>query len=245
MVLVHGFPLDQHIWDPILPVLATEFTVYTLDLPGLGQTPPKNFRTVEELANWLHNWIEETIGEPVILVGHSIGGYMAMEYVRMFVDELKAVVLFHAHVYGDTPEKKHLRGKAIRFVKEHGTPEYLKTLIPDLFSKIYRKTHEAEVNAMMERFSQVVPEVIANYLEAMRGRSDRSALLDSLPVPIEFIAGTEDKHAPYGINVEQATLAQQSQIIRLEGVAHMGMLEAPNESAQALIMINKWIEVLR
>lgn len=234
MVLVHGFPLDQQIWDLILPELGKDFTVYTLDLPGLGQTPPKSFRTLEELANWLHNWVEQTIAEPIILVGHSMGGYLAMEYVRMFADELLAVVLFHSHVFGDTPEKQQLRGKAVQFVKEHGTPAFLKTMIPDLFTKTYRESHEDTVHALMSRMGPTLPEVIANYLEAMRGRSDRSALLDSLPVPIQFIASKEDAVVPYNINVEQAAMAKQSQLITLEGVSHMGMLENPVATVEAL-----------
>jgi pimeloyl-ACP methyl ester carboxylesterase len=241
MVLVHGFPLDQQIWDPVLPELSKDFTVYTLDLPGLGQTPPMSFRTLEELAHWLHNWVGQTIAGPIILVGHSMGGYLAMEYVRMFADDLLAMVLFHSHVFGDTPEKQQLRGKAVQFVKEHGTHAYLKTMVPDLFTKTYREAHEDTVNALMARMGPTPPEVIANYLEAMRGRSDRSALLDNLPVPIQFIASKEDAHAPYGINVEQVAMAKQSQLITLEGVSHMGMMEDPVSSVEALKTLKEWM----
>lgn len=244
LVLVHGFALDQQIWDAVRTELGKEYTVYTCDLPGFGQAPAEDFRGLAEVAHWLQGHVATEIGEPVILVGHSMGGYMAMEYLRMFPNELRALCLFHSHVFGDTEEKRTLRSKAIRFVKEHGGEAYLKNFIPDLFGERYRSRHSADIQSLIDRHSRVSPDVLATYLSAMAARLNTEDLLRTSHVPVQFISGTEDAHTTYEMNLRQAVQTPQGQIIKMEGIGHMGMLEDAKGSIEALTKLKKWIEIL-
>ncbi|MCP4087447.1 MAG: alpha/beta fold hydrolase [Actinomycetia bacterium] len=81
LVLTHGFGGSRRTWDTVAPILATRFTVGAWDLPGHGESPDVGVGNysrelaLEELAG-----VIEQVGTPVILVGHSLGGYLSMAH---------------------------------------------------------------------------------------------------------------------------------------------------------------------
>lgn len=82
VVLLHGVCHRRHAWDAIVPGLAGDFRVVTVDLPGHGESPDvadasKPSRLADEVADFLHEAVPE--GERAHLVGNSLGGYVALE----------------------------------------------------------------------------------------------------------------------------------------------------------------------
>lgn len=90
LVLTHGWGADQREWKWLLGSLPAATRVVTWDLPGLGaSTPPRNREySLPQLAGDLNAVVGTVKDGPVVLVGHSIGGMINLEYARQHGDQL-------------------------------------------------------------------------------------------------------------------------------------------------------------
>ena len=98
VILVHGLAASLHDWDDLLPELAASgYAGYALDLLGHGESekPAKHSEyTVEAVFDHFCNWIEALrMDEPMILVGHSLGGGLSLLYALRYPERVCALVL--------------------------------------------------------------------------------------------------------------------------------------------------------
>jgi len=97
VVFLHGFAGARGQWRAYLPaVAAAGFHAYAVDLPGHGQSPPLVTRPSSALA-WaetVHAWLDAHITPPVHLVGHSLGGYLALAYAARSPERVASLALF-------------------------------------------------------------------------------------------------------------------------------------------------------
>jgi pimeloyl-ACP methyl ester carboxylesterase len=86
VILIHGIAASLHDWDDLIPELTKNgYTSYALDLLGHGDSPKLTSHTYR--MDWLYEhfskWIRSLhLTEPAILIGHSLGGHLALEYAR-------------------------------------------------------------------------------------------------------------------------------------------------------------------
>jgi pimeloyl-ACP methyl ester carboxylesterase len=96
LVLLHGWPQSWYAWREIMPALADRYTVYALDLPGLGDSegaPPGYDKAT--LARFVHGLLADELGlRAVNLVGHDLGAGVGFQYAAQYPDE----VLRYAHL---------------------------------------------------------------------------------------------------------------------------------------------------
>jgi pimeloyl-ACP methyl ester carboxylesterase len=97
VILIHGIAASFHDWDDLIPELSQHgFTSYALDLLGHGDSPKIDSRAYH--MSWMFdhflNWMKSLrLSEPAILIGHSLGGYLALEYARRFSAWTRGLVL--------------------------------------------------------------------------------------------------------------------------------------------------------
>ena len=86
VILLHGFAETSRMWAPILPILATKFTVIAADLPGIGKSSiPSGGIDMKRAAIGIHD-LAHSIGiEKARIVGHDIGLMVAYAYAAIFV----------------------------------------------------------------------------------------------------------------------------------------------------------------
>lgn len=83
ILLIHGFPFHQRIWDDYVVRLSNNFLVTTVDLPGFGQSPNLPLRfTLADVADALLDFISDKKIEKAALIGHSLGGYVALSMLE-------------------------------------------------------------------------------------------------------------------------------------------------------------------
>ena len=164
------------------------------------------------------------------VVGHSLGGYVALSLAERHPQKLTAIGLFHSTVFADSDEKKENRDKVARFVRDHGVRPYVETFVPGLF---FDKSGPgvAETFRIAERTDQ---ETLVAYLRAMRDRPDRSLWWEKSEIPKLVIAGKEDSIIPLKATREMCSHAPYLTLFELEKTAHMGFFEAKNESQSIL-----------
>jgi pimeloyl-ACP methyl ester carboxylesterase len=98
VILIHGIAASLHGWNWLIPELAAHnYTALAIDLPGHGDSPkpddPGQY-TVETFYSFLDAWIEsQEFAVPPVLVGHSLGGYLSLDYTLRHPGKVRALVL--------------------------------------------------------------------------------------------------------------------------------------------------------
>ena len=97
IILIHGLAASLHDWDQLIPALvANGYATHALDLLGHGDSakPPFAFYELDWLLDHFVAWLDGMkLDGPAVLVGHSLGGYVALEYARRHPDAVRALVL--------------------------------------------------------------------------------------------------------------------------------------------------------
>src|SRR5262245_33217315 len=94
LLLLHGLGCDHHTWDPVLPWLSRRFTVIAPDLFGHGQSDkPRGDYSVAGYANIVRDLLAVLGIERVTVVGHSLGGGVAMQFAYQYPERTERLVL--------------------------------------------------------------------------------------------------------------------------------------------------------
>lgn len=233
LVLLHGFCEDSTLWEPLIPYL-TEMSILAIDLPGFGQSDLPVAGNMELFADSIKEVVDILELQHFVLVGHSLGGYVALEFAASWGDRLAGLGLFHSHPYADNEERKTARRRGIELLQSGKRNLYVSQLFPNLFSADFMLAHPEVLEALISNGQRQSAEGIIMALEAMIGRRDHRETLQKLACPALFLLGAEDALVPLDEAWRAALLPEVASIEILPEVAHMGMFEAPAQSAAVL-----------
>lgn len=229
LLLVHGFPMSHLQWKHQLDEFSKTCRVIAPDLRGLGMSPLRQGQTtlsIEDHADDLVELLESLqITEPVVLMGLSMGGYIAWQMVKKYPHRLRALVLCHTRVIADTPEQAAGRHQlAQRTVETRSAEPVLETMLPRLLPPSVQPSVADAVRIMAR---QTTPEGLAANLHALATRIDATSLLSTIQVPSLVISGELDAISPLAEMSQWASLIPHAEFISLPGVGHVSPLEAP------------------
>jgi pimeloyl-ACP methyl ester carboxylesterase len=229
VLLLHGFGEDSLVLQSLFEVLQQKHFVVMPDLPGSGQSAfdASICSSIDRMAEAMLALMQSITSAPFVVLGHSMGGYIALAMAEKEPQALQGFGLLHSTAFADSEEKKAMRSKAIQFIQSNGSAAFLKTSIPGLFSEAYQQSNPEVVQALVEKGNAFLPEALCAYYEAMMTRPDRTAVLTNATVPVLFVIGQFDKAAPMQDVLQQVHLPVQSHVHILKHTAHMGMFEEP------------------
>lgn len=192
VVLLHGFLEDLTMWDEIAPVLSEDHQVIRIDLLGHGKTENTGYvHGMEEQASMVRAVLSELDIDRYTLIGHSMGGYVALALAELFPDEVLGLALMNSTSLADTVDKRVNRDRAIEAVKQNHR-SFVRIAIPGLFAPFNRDEFKKEIKAQTEVSLSMEPQGIVAALEGMKTRKDRSELFKRIPVPKMLIIGEQD-----------------------------------------------------
>jgi pimeloyl-ACP methyl ester carboxylesterase len=238
VVLLHGVPFDGSLWKNQFNAFP-DYKIIIPDLPGSGRSELIEDMSMEGMAECVKDIIvHETAslyfksGEPhsVIVIGHSMGGYITLALAEKHPELLNGFGLFHSTAYADPEERKEGRKKTIQIIREKGITEWAKTSLPNLFGPLAKEENTAMIDEQITNACNFSPEAVVNYQTAMMKRPDRTNLLKNATVPVLFILGKYDTAVPLKDGMEQCSLADLSYIHVLENAGHVGMMEEAIET---------------
>ncbi|HXB07516.1 MAG TPA: alpha/beta hydrolase [Puia sp.] len=236
VLLLHGFAEDGAIWDNQAAFLSAHCRLIIPDLPGCGRSaavPVAN--TMEEMAAGIKELSDRLEIERFVLIGHSLGGYIALAFAAQYPERLHALGLFHSTAYPDSEEKKASRRKAIEFIRKNGAATFIRQSTPNLFAAYTREQHPELIGATIDRYAGFSPDSLVAYYEAMLARSDRTAILRQFSGPVFFIIGEDDTIIPLQQSLEQCYLPSLSHLHLIKNTGHEGMLESPATCNRVLL----------
>ena len=235
VMLVHGFGEDGDIWRQQVEFLRDSFQLIIPDLPGSGESETIHDMSMEGMAEVIHAIIHAENIDACPVIGHSMGGYITLALVAKYWNHVSAFGLFHSTAYADNEQKKATRRKGIEFIREHGAFEFLKTVIPNLFSPNSKEKIPDSIKELIDRGNNFTPAALVSYYESMIKRPDRTAVFQKNSVPVLFIMGKYDNAVPMEDVLKQCPLPEKSYIHILHESGHMGMIEEC-EKSNAILM---------
>jgi pimeloyl-ACP methyl ester carboxylesterase len=234
IVLLHGFMESLQIWNEFALVLSKSFRVIRIDLPGHGKTPVMDeVHPMSLMADVVKAVLDELQISKCVMVGHSMGGYVTLDFAKQFPELLSGICLFHSQAAADNEQTKENRRRTINIVKLNRAG-FIQQFIPDLFAPSNIEKFADDINKLQQSASSTSAEGIIAALEGMKERSGSLDFLINTTLPVLFIAGKEDPRIPTQTIMAQATLPAHSEILMLSGVGHMGFVEAKKETLEMI-----------
>ncbi len=234
IVLLHGFLEDSSMWDGFVADHSDQFEIVTVDLLGHGSSDCTGYvHTMEEQAEAVLSVLKIENIERCVMIGHSMGGYVTLAFADQYPDRLTGFGLFHSTAFPDSEAKKIERERAVIAIMDH--PElFVELTIPKLFAANRLHAMKVEIDAAINLAKKHPTQGIIANARGMKERKDQSELLRRTSLPVLFVHGNEDPVLSNDLAKEQTRNCNHISAYFLDGVGHMGHLEAPEESFKAI-----------
>ena len=192
IILLHGFLENSTMWNPILPILTKKNRVICIDLLGHGKTDCLGYvHTMESMANAVEAVLKHLKLRKYYMIGHSMGGYVALAFADKNPNSLKGLCLMNSTYKSDDDERKLLRSRANKMVKTN-FDNMVRMSFANLFSESSKIKYKAKFNlALKEALKTSVQGYIASQ-EGMLLRDDKFEMFKSLSCKKLIIIGEKD-----------------------------------------------------
>ncbi len=226
IVLVHGHGVDASIWEGIYAGLVSDGPVLKPDF-----SCTTSHASIEGYAEDLYNQLKSEKVRDIVLVGHSMGGYIALAFAERYPDMLRGLCLFHSTAYADDESKKEQRQQTIEALTTGGTVPFIEKTIPKLVSPDYPA--EA-IQQLIARYRNLPADALIAGMKAIAKRPDRTHVLRDVTYPVLLLLGENDQVIPYEQTSRLAGLNDRITLASLPLTGHLGMIEQPDEALTAL-----------
>lgn len=203
LVFIHGFLEEKSMWNDLIEHFKTKYRCISIDLFGHGKSENYGYiHTMKEQAEMILSLLHKLKLRKYTLIGHSMGGYVALELSKLNPSSIRGLVLQNSTSYPDTEEKIANRNRGIAAVKENARL-FVQVAIPMLFSEKNRTVFRKEVKEVTSKALETSTQGIVAALEGMKIREDNSNLLKESHFPILMVIGKEDPALDYNSLIQQ------------------------------------------
>ena len=225
ILCIHGFPLSHALWLPAAESLGDRYRFIMPDLRGMGQSGVTDEASMQIYAEDLAALLDHLkIDGPVTVMGLSMGGYVAFEFVRRFAQRVSKLVLVDTQAGADSDEKKQERATVAQKVLSEGVYFVADGMLPKLFAK------NADTE-LLDRWHAILSATeargVAAALHAMASRPDSRESFGDIRVPTLVVVGEEDAITPPELSKEMAAGIAGARLEIVPGAGHMVPVEAP------------------
>lgn len=241
VLFVHAFPLNRTMWAPQVSAMVERCRCIAADLRGFGDSVRQPPYTMQQYADDLAGLLDQLHVPKVVVVGCSMGGYVAFEFWRRYRDRVRAMVLVDTRASADTPEAMEKRRANIELVRAEGATAIANAQIASMVGKTTREKQPDTYDAVHRMIAQAPVDGIAGALDAMMKRPDSTPDLAGIDVPVLVVVGEEDAITP----VKEAR-AMQEKIpgAQLQVIAHAGHLSSMERPAAFNHVLTEFVSAL-
>jgi pimeloyl-ACP methyl ester carboxylesterase len=236
VIFSHGFMMDRTMFAPQIEALSPHYRTIAYD--SRARTP--YFAGPYDLYNLTDDCcrlMDERGIDKAVIVGMSMGGWMAQRFALRHPDRISALILIGSTPSGDAAERRAkfaglfepLRGK-------HPLPkDYVDFVANQCFGATTEQTNARLIDTWRDRMTAYNGEAV--YWEAVswEGRDDLRDQDSRIKVPTLIVAGAEDRAAPPEIHAKALHAAiPQSEVVIVPGAGHTVNLEQPGPVNDAI-----------
>lgn len=199
LVLIHGFMENLSIWDDMIPFLSEKFRLIKIDLPGFGKSEVvSEIQTMDLIADEVKKITDDLAIKDFHLLGHSMGGYIALAYAERYPGSLRSLTLFFSTYFADDETKKEMRKKSLRLIEEN-YKAYANAGVPNFFNPNERDVLESKIKMAKQIAHTSSLEGVLSSQKGMIERPDRRLVIENFEGKILVISGKHDS----AINTEK------------------------------------------
>jgi len=235
LVLLHAFPLSSAMWLAQREGLSATCRVVTPDLRGfggsaLGDDEPSLDASADDVAALL----DRLDLDRVVLGGMSMGGYVAMAFLRRYADRVSGLVLADTKASEDTPAVRETRERIARQVQEDGSTVLADEVLPTLLGATTTASRPL-VSGRVRGLVQAAPPAAVAWAErAMAARPASYDVLAQVDVPALVLVGAEDALSPVADAQAMVDALPQGRLAVLPDAGHLSAVETPETFNDAL-----------
>jgi len=227
-ILLHGFLENATIWDVLRRQLKSSHKVICIDLPGHGQSDVLDgTQRIADMADAVLQVVErEKLGK-VDIVGHSMGGYVALAFAKANLEKVTGVLLLNSTPVADDQQRVANRKHGIAMAQKN-YEAIVKMSIANLFATNNRKKLEKEIEKLKE---EALKTPIGGYIAgqvAMMNRPDLSNFFREATFKKAMLLGENDTLIE-AFETKKAFIAKIPEITILSG-GHVLFLENPKKT---------------
>ncbi len=236
VVLLHAFPLSSAMWLEQRNDLADACRVITPDLRGFGGSQlGSDEPSLDLMADDVAALLDRLDLPQVVLGGLSMGGYVAMAFLRRHPGRANALLLADTKAGADAlPAKDKRRRIASTLIEEDSTQVLVDEVLPALVGETTRREQplvQGRVRALVEA---APPHAAAWAQRAMADRPDSLDTLRAADVPALVVLGEEDELASRSDGEAMVDALPQGQLVMIPGAGHLSAVEAPEAFSSAV-----------
>jgi pimeloyl-ACP methyl ester carboxylesterase len=241
LVLIHGFLENATMWRPLLPATEQYPVRFMPDLPGHGSNSNEFPPSLQKVSTQLwEEMLQQFPDNEFILIGHSMGGYIAAEIALSHPQKIKGLCFFHSTAQGDSVEKKANRQRAMDALAAN-KELYTGTMIRSLFANLDTPEMNDLVGELIHAAGKIRQSDIHHCLVAMRDRMDYQTKIKEAGFPVAYLLGDSDSRLPLSEMLPEINGLPHIKAKVLPNCGHMSQWEKPEE---ARVFLHEWLSGL-
>ena len=223
----------------ILPGLLEDADAFEAVITGssdLATVTVADMTRADTIAGLAAEALRQAPAGPLLLAGHSMGGYVALEVLRQAPGRVAKLALLNTHARPDTPESTENR-RRLMALAEHDFEAVVTALLPKLMTSAHLE--DPELTGIISSMAHAVgKDAFKGQQEAIIGRIDSRPSLKDIRCPTLVIAARHDALMPVELLKEMSDAIAASRLAIVEESGHMASIEQP---ARVLELIRGWI----
>lgn len=236
VVFIHGFPFSKEMWKSQVEDLKKNYYVITFDVRGHGSSDVGDGQySIEFFVDDLIGLLDHLKIGSAVLVGLSMGGYIAIRAAERHPERIRAMVLCDTRSEADSNEGKIRRANQIKVIKAEGMKNFAATFLPTVF---YENTFQMKpqiVEAVRKMIENTSTTAVAGTLLALAARTDTTPSLYNIKAPALILVGKHDSLTPPSAAHSMKEKIPNAELHVISRAGHLSNLENPEEFNSHLI----------
>jgi pimeloyl-ACP methyl ester carboxylesterase len=214
IVFLSGLLCNETVWEDISKELQNDYEILIISFQGCD--------SIEMMAKKVLDLAPSSF----ILIGHSMGGRVALEVFNQASNRVKALGLFNTGVHAKSESEIPERQKLLDLAKKEGIASVAKQWLPPMMSNDSLKN-----SILMEKLYKMVnsytQEEFSKQIHALLNRPNAQILLPLINIPTLLLSATQDKLSPISQHEQMQIYLKNSTLVVIENASHMAPVEQP------------------
>lgn len=245
LFLLHGYLETMAVFNELVEDLKEYYRLIVIDLPGHGLTDSapadasgKRVNTLSFCASVVAGVLDKCHVERALLAGHSMGGYVTLQFLKDYPERAIGAVLLASNPYADTPEKQEDRKREQQMIADGKLLSLASVSIPKMYYEENLRACDEKIRETVELCETHDPEGIIASLEGLRTRPDLQDVMLHPPVPLTLLYGDHDKFLPLEKVETMKEHFPEVTYVLIPETGHNAFVERPEQVVAALTREN-------